>query len=52
MRTTAERMGAGTLAPDGTTTAGAGDPQRREANIRAIYMWLLKEEAGPILVEE
>ena len=45
-------MEAGALAQDGTTPVGAGDPQIREANIHAICMWLLKEEAGPIQVEE
>ena len=52
LRATAISMGAGALAPGGTTPIGAGGAQRREANIHAICMWLLRGEAGPLQVEE
>ena len=52
LRATAISMEAGALAPDGTTPIGAENAQRREANIHAICMWLLREEAGPLQVEE
>ena len=45
-------MEAGALASEGTTPVAAGDPQTREASVHAICMLLLKEEAGPIPVEE
>ena len=52
LHATATRMEAGALGRDGTTPVGAGGSQIREANIHAISMWLLKEEAGPNQVEE
>ena len=52
LRATAMCMEAGALASDRTTPVAAGDPQTREANIHAICMWLLKEGAGSIPVEE
>ena len=52
LRATTASMEAGALASDGTTPIGAEAADRRNMNSHAISMWLLKEDAGPLPVEE
>ena len=52
LRATTVSMEAGALAPDGTTPIGVEEADRRNINSHAISMWLLKEDAGPLQVEE
>ena len=52
LRATTASMEAGALAADGTTPIDVEGTERRYMNSHAISMWLLREEAGPLSVDD